>query len=464
MPQPVSDDQNSSHTEEIILGVDTHKDLHVAAVITSLGALRETTTFPATAAGYQALLAWAGTFGVLRRAGVECTGSYGAALARHLRAAGIEVIEVNQPDKAIRRRQGKTDSLDAQAAARAVLSGRASGSAKAGDGPVEMLRMFKLAKSSAIKARTQTINQLKALLVAADPALRETLSGLSNLRLIRRCAQLDIDTPQDTTSAAAYTLQLLARRILTLTDEISELEHQITTAVTSHTPQLLTRCGIGPDNAAAPQARPAVAASTAAVTVKPIPRSIASPCAGCAGMPAPATTSPAASRGQDPPRSHPLLKALHSPRNLSDHHIPTRNAAVCRLTSIGASVPSDQPERRHSAHIVSSCEQASGATKGTVSHTVSSGRASPAEGGASGSPFHRTCITSPGSLTVVSKQLAPARSDGLRSALISLISCLLKTSGCCVFLVANFLAPGAGQARGRAAQCAFPPSQALCDV
>jgi transposase len=137
MPQSVGDDQDSSPTEDIILGVETHKDLHVAAVITSLGALREAKTFPASAAGYHALLAWAGTFGVLRRAGVECTGSYGAALARHLRAAGIEVIEVNQPDKATRRRQGKTDSLDAQAAARTVLSGRATGSAKAGDGPVE---------------------------------------------------------------------------------------------------------------------------------------------------------------------------------------------------------------------------------------------------------------------------------------------------------------------------------------
>ena len=130
MPEPVSDDQDNSAAEEIVLGVDTHKDIHVAAVITSLGVLRESTTFPATAAGYQALLAWAGTFGVLRRAGVECTGSYGAALARHLRAAGVEVIEVNQPDKATRRRQGKTDTLDAASAARAVLSGRASGDAE----------------------------------------------------------------------------------------------------------------------------------------------------------------------------------------------------------------------------------------------------------------------------------------------------------------------------------------------
>jgi transposase len=247
MPQPVEDDQNS-HTAEIILGVDTHKDLHVAAVITSLGALRQTTTFPATAAGYQALLDWAGTFGVLRRAGVECTGSYGAALARHLGAAGIEVIEVNQLDKATRRRQGKTDSLDAEAAARAVLSGRASGSAKAGDGPVEMLRGVQAGQVLPLSrpAPRRSTNP-RAVLVAADPQLREPLSGLSNLRLIRRCADLDIDTPQDTT----YTLRLLARQILTLTDETRELEHQITTIITSHTPQLLTRRGIGPDNAAA---------------------------------------------------------------------------------------------------------------------------------------------------------------------------------------------------------------------
>ena len=250
MPQPIHHDQDDA-AGEVVLGVDTHKDLHAAAVISPLGVLLSSEMFPATAAGYQALLAWAGRFGTLRWAGVECTGSYGAALARHLRAAGIQVIEVNQPDKAIRRRRGKTDTLDAESAARAVLSGRASATAKAGDGPVEMLRMFKLAKASAIKARTQTINQLKAVLVAADPQLRETLAGLSNLLLIRRCTQLEIDTPCDTTSAAAYTLRLLARRIEQLTSEIRDLEHQITAVVTSHTPTLLTRHGIGPDNAAA---------------------------------------------------------------------------------------------------------------------------------------------------------------------------------------------------------------------
>jgi transposase len=251
MPPPVADDQDDhSPAEEIVLGVDTHSEVHVAVVLSTLGARLGSTKFPATAAGYRALLAWAGTLGVLRRAGVEGTGSYGAALARHLQAAGVQVIEVNAADKATRRRRGKTDTLDAEAAARAVLSGRATGSAKTGTGPVEMLRMFKLAKASAVKARTQTIHQLKAVLVTADPALREALSGLTNTMLIRRCAQLEAPTPDDVTSAAIYTLRLLARRILQLSEEIHDLVHRITDTITTHCPTLLTRRGIGPDNAA----------------------------------------------------------------------------------------------------------------------------------------------------------------------------------------------------------------------
>jgi transposase len=130
MPHPALPGHDDSTTGEVVLGVDTHKDLHVAAVITALGVLLCSKAFPATLAGYRQLLAWARTFGTLRCAGVECTGSYGAALARHLRAEGVQVIEVNQPDKATRRRRGKTDAIDAEPAARAVLSGLASGNAK----------------------------------------------------------------------------------------------------------------------------------------------------------------------------------------------------------------------------------------------------------------------------------------------------------------------------------------------
>ncbi|MEV3927683.1 IS110 family transposase, partial [Actinomadura coerulea] len=96
--------------EDVLVGVDTHKDLHVAAVVTTLGAVLGSRSFPATADGYRQLVAWARSFGVLRRAGAECTGSYGAALARHLHADGLEVVEVNQPDKAARRRHGKSDT------------------------------------------------------------------------------------------------------------------------------------------------------------------------------------------------------------------------------------------------------------------------------------------------------------------------------------------------------------------
>jgi transposase len=195
----------------------------VAAVLNSVGALLDSRCLAATAAGYQQPLGWAQAFGTPRRVGVECTGSYGAALSRHLPAAGVQVLDVNQPDKATRRRRGKTDAIDAEAAARAVLAGRATATAKTGAGPVEMARLFKLAKDAAIKSRTQAINQLKAVLVAADPALRESLSGLSSRVLIRRCAQLDPAAPTDATSAGAGTLRLLAHRILCLTQKIDDL-------------------------------------------------------------------------------------------------------------------------------------------------------------------------------------------------------------------------------------------------
>lgn len=110
-----------------MLGVDTHKLVHVAAIVTMIGGLLATRSFPATMSGYEQLLAWTESFGTLRRAGVECTGSYGAGLARYLQSRGITVVEVNQPDKAVRRRRGKSDMADGLARARAA--GRSSPSA-----------------------------------------------------------------------------------------------------------------------------------------------------------------------------------------------------------------------------------------------------------------------------------------------------------------------------------------------
>ena len=175
---------------EVVLGVDTHGEVHVAAVISPLGKVLGTESFPATAAGYRQLLVWARKRGTVRRAGVEGTGTFGAGLSRYLLAQQIQVFEVNRPDRSARRLLGKSDPLDAQAAARAVLSARARAQAKSGDGPVHSARIYKLAKDSAVKARTQAINQLKAVLVIADPALRERLSSLGNAELFRTCATL----------------------------------------------------------------------------------------------------------------------------------------------------------------------------------------------------------------------------------------------------------------------------------
>jgi transposase len=251
MTHPIPEPPTTGADEDVLLGVDTHKYVHVGAVITMIGGLLDTRSFPATTAGYEQLVVWAESFGRLRRAGVECTGSYGAGLARHLHARGIAVVEVNQPDKSARRRHGKSDMVDAEAAARAVLSGRATSVAKSSDGAVEMLRMFKMAKNSAIKSRSQAINQLKAVIVTADAPLRESLAGLSNPHLIRRCARLNDAKHTGPAGAARHTLRLLAKRIQHLTEEIKDLKTRIHAAVEESAPGILDIKGVGPDSAAA---------------------------------------------------------------------------------------------------------------------------------------------------------------------------------------------------------------------
>ncbi|WP_432141002.1 IS110 family transposase [Streptomyces sp. bgisy084] len=240
---------------EVILGVDTHRDVHVAVALSTLGVVMGTASFPATAVGYRGLWEWASRLGTVHRAGVEGSGSYGAALSRYLRARRVEVFEVNRPDRSVRRRRGKSDPVDAQEAARAVLSGRARSQAKTGDGPVQCARLFKLAKDSAVNARTQAINQLKAVLVTADPDLREQLAGLKTPALVRTCGQFEIREGDDgekdaVEQATRIALCLLAQRIDQLAGQIRDLERRLAGLVQRHFPQLLVPVGIGPDSAA----------------------------------------------------------------------------------------------------------------------------------------------------------------------------------------------------------------------
>lgn len=252
MPDAVQPVDSADQRPEVVLGVDTHRDIHVAALVTAAGAMLTSKTFPVSAAGYRRMLAWARSHGPVRRAGIECTGSYGQALTRYLRGEHVEITEVNQPDKSTRRRRGKTDAIDAEAAARAVITGRCTAVAKAGDGPVEAMRVIKIARKSAVSARTKAVNQLKAIIVSAPPALREQLTGLGPVTLLKRCAALpDPDADHGPAARAVVaTLRLLAGRITELRAEAAELDRMLGDLVGQHAPELLDQPGVGPDTAA----------------------------------------------------------------------------------------------------------------------------------------------------------------------------------------------------------------------
>jgi transposase len=145
-------------------------------------------TIPASAKGYQALLAWSRELGTVQAFGVEGTRCYGAGLARYLRREREVVIEVIRPNRSTRRLRGKSDPVDAEAAASAVLSGEARATPKSGEGAVEMIRVLRVARTTAIRARTQAINALHAVVVTSPSELRERLDDLSGPRLVRTCA------------------------------------------------------------------------------------------------------------------------------------------------------------------------------------------------------------------------------------------------------------------------------------
>jgi transposase len=235
---------------EVILGVDTHRDLHAAALVDELGRLVASETFPTTRRGIRALVRWAQNLGTVRRAGVEGTGSYGAGLTRALLLEGIEVIEVTRAVRVGRRHLGKNDPRDAEAAARGVLSGQASALPKGRDGIVESIRVLRNARASAVKARTQAIIHLKNLIVTAPDELRETLTGLTNRQLIQRCARMHRPQRLETISATKAAMRTLARRHQALDIEIKELETQLKYLVAHAARRLLREPGIGPEIAA----------------------------------------------------------------------------------------------------------------------------------------------------------------------------------------------------------------------
>lgn len=245
----------------LLIGVDTHQDSHVAVALDARGALIASSAIPTTTGGYQQLLEWALAHattpcgGSAKPAdllfGLEGSGSYGAGLCRHLLAAGCRVREVNRPNRQLRRQRGKDDTIDAEMAARSLLAGTATAEPKAADGPVEMLRLLKSTRDSAVQSRTRAINQLKGLLITAPQALREQLAGLARRELVQRCSQFRITTVQTPLAAARLALRSLARRIQQLSGEIEALTGQLDAITSAVAPQLKAAKGIGGDNAAA---------------------------------------------------------------------------------------------------------------------------------------------------------------------------------------------------------------------
>jgi transposase len=171
-------------------GVDTHAGTHVAAALDPIGGLLGVAEFPAAKGGYARLLGWLGGFGTVCPVGIEGTGSYGAGLARHVTAAGIRVVEAGRSGRQDRRRQGKSDPLDAVSAARAAQSGRARGAPKGRDGAVEAVRALMAAKRSAAGERTRTINQARALILTGPDDLRARFAGHSAAALVSGLASL----------------------------------------------------------------------------------------------------------------------------------------------------------------------------------------------------------------------------------------------------------------------------------
>lgn len=235
-------------TQVIVLGVDTHQQTHHAAIVAVTGEPLADREFAATAAGYRQLIDWAGDHGRLATAGVESSASYGAGLTRALRAAQIEVVEVNAPDVAVRHRDGKTDRIDAYNAAMAVICGRAHAGAKDTTGIVESIRMLFIARASAVEARKQITGQLRDLATTAPAELADRLRGLSTTRRVAAIEKLNAPEEHelaDPTAGFTYAAQSLVQRYRSLDREITTLTRRLDSLVATAIPTVISAPQIG---------------------------------------------------------------------------------------------------------------------------------------------------------------------------------------------------------------------------
>jgi transposase len=239
----------SKESVTVFGGVDTHKDVHVAAVVDERGRILDTAPFEANSKGYAALRKWLESFGTLAKVGVEGTGAYGAGLARYLADHGVEVVEVNRPNRQMRRQRGKSDPVDAEAAARAALNGEATVVPKSHDDSVESIRVLRIAFCSARDTRTRLALQIRDLIVTAPAALRESMPSRTKER-VEHCAGFRPKDPREPQEATRLALKTLSRRYQDLSEEMAELTKILDQLTKEANPALRAAKGVGADVAA----------------------------------------------------------------------------------------------------------------------------------------------------------------------------------------------------------------------
>jgi transposase len=231
----------------VVGGVDAHADSHHAAALDQRGVVLGTGAFEATGAGYRALLGWLGSFGEVEVVAVESTSSYASGLTRYLHRQQIRVVEVNQPHAYTRRQKGKSDPIDAEMAARRYLSAEANAAPKQTDGVVEAIRMLRVARSGAVKARTAALLQARDLITTAPQQLREQITVRKTLRArLKICKRFrpDLADIQSPTHAAKLALRSIAHRISALDHEIAALDRQLEPLVKNTAPRTTSLPGI----------------------------------------------------------------------------------------------------------------------------------------------------------------------------------------------------------------------------
>ena len=238
-------------SEVVYGGVDTHKDTHTAAVMDARGRIRASHTFAATPVGYRQLTRWLSGHGHVAAVGVEGTGSYGAGLTRYLNSEHLTVVEVMRPDRQRRRRLGKNDTVDAEAAARAALHRDGTATPKRRDGIVESIRMLRVVFTATRNTRTRVINQFHALATTAPAPVQAALHSHASIQQVRIAAAwrpgADLADPA---TAAKTALRMLARQYLDHDTELARLRRQLDHLTHQANPALRQMFGVGPDVAA----------------------------------------------------------------------------------------------------------------------------------------------------------------------------------------------------------------------